>query len=186
MYAIKNNVPKVHLVNRSADGSVIEELFTKRGSGTIFTEYPLEIIRQAEIKDVKKIHQLISPLGNKGILLNRAKEQIEKDINHFYVVEHNHDLIGCAALYKYDLMVEIACFAIEREYQNKGYGNKLLKFCEKHTKKMGIREIFLFTTQSEHWFLEKEFISSKRDGIPIKRKKYYQTERNAKYFTKKL
>ena len=51
---------------------------------------------------------------------------------------------------------------------------------------MGISEIFLFTTQSEHWFLEKEFISSKRDGIPIKRKKFYQTERNAKYFTKKL
>ena len=186
MYAIKNNVPKVHLVNRSYDGSVIEELFTQRGSGTIFTEYPLEIIRQAEIKDVKKIYQLISPLGNKGILMNRAKEQIEKDINHFYVIEHNHDLIGCAALYKYNLMAEIACFAIEREYQNKGYGNKLLKFCEKHSKKMGISEIFLFTTQSEHWFLEKEFISSKKEGMPIKRKKYYQTERNAKFFTKKL
>jgi amino-acid N-acetyltransferase len=186
MYAIKNNVPKVHLVNRSTDGSIIEELFTQKGSGTIFTEYPLEIIRQAEIKDIKKIYQLISPLGNKGILLNRAKEQIEKDINHFYVIEHNHDIIGCAALYKYGLMAEIACFAIKREYQNKGYGNKLLKFCEKHTKKMGINEIFLFTTQSEHWFLEKEFISSKKDSMPIKRKKYYQTERNAKYFTKKL
>ena len=83
-------------------------------------------------------------------------------------------------------MAEIACFAIEREYQKKGYGNKLLKFCEKHSKKMGISEIFLFTTQSEHWFLEKEFIFSKKEGMPIKRKKYYQTERNAKFFTKKL
>ena len=186
MYAIKHNVPKVHLINRNIDGSIIQELFTEKGSGTIFTEYPLEIIREAEIKDIKKIHQLISPLGRKGILINRAKEQIEKDIKNFFVIEHNHNLIGCAALYQYEDMVEIACFAIDNSYQNKGYGNKLLKFCEKHTKKMNIGEIFIFTTQSEHWFLEKQFVLSNKDAMPEKRKKFYEHERNAKYFTKKL
>ena len=186
MYAIKHNVPKVHLINRNIDGSIIEELFTEKGSGTIFTEYPLELIRQAEIKDIEKIHRLISPLGSKGILINRAKEHIERDIKNFHVIEHNHNLIGCTALYQYNLMGEIACFAIDSDYQNKGYGNKLLRFCEKYAKKIGLSKIFLFTTQSEHWFLEKNFILGDKNDMPVKRKKLYHPKRNAKYFTKKL
>lgn len=186
MFAIKNNVPKVHLINKNINGSIIQELFTERGVGTIFTKYPLEIIRQAEIKDIKKIYQLIKPLETKGILINRAKEQIEKDIKQFYIIEHNHNIIGCTALYQYHKMVEIACFAIHNDYQNKGYGNKLLEFCEKYTKKISLSEMFIFTTQSEHWFLEKKFIQKNKDLIPEKRKKFYQPERNSKYLIKKL
>ena len=186
MYAIKHNVPKVHLINRHVNGSIIEELFTEKGSGTIFTDHPLEIIRQAENKDVKKIHQLISPLGNKGILIDRAEEIVERDIRHFYVIEHTHDLIGCAALYKYENSIEIACFAVNTDHQKKGYGNKLLQFCEKQCKQMYGDTIFVFTTQSEHWFIEKGFVLSDKNDMPNKRKEFYQPERNSKYFTKKL
>ena len=70
MHAIKHNVPKVHLINRHVTGSIIAELFTEKGSGTIFTDHPREIIRQAESKDLKKIYQL----NAYSVLLTRARQ----------------------------------------------------------------------------------------------------------------
>ena len=186
MHAIKHNVPKVHLINRHVTGSIIAELFTEKGSGTIFTDHPREIVRQAESKDLKKIYQLISPLGSKGILIDRAEDLVAQDISHFYVIEHAHDLIGCAALYQYEEMIEMACFAINNDYQNKGHGKKLLEYCEKVCKKIGAGSIFVFTTQSEHWFIENGFVLGDKNNMPNSRKEFYQPERNPKYFTKKL
>ncbi len=74
--AIKQNVEKVHLINRNINGSLIEELYTDRGSGTILTEYALEKIRAASPRDIKRINQLIEPLGQEGILLSRGSDHI--------------------------------------------------------------------------------------------------------------
>lgn len=184
--AIKQNVEKVHLINRNINGSLIEELYTDRGSGTILTEYALEKIRAASPRDIKRIHQLIEPLGQEGILLSRGSDHIERDINHFYVVEHNHNIIGCVALYPYEKMTEIACFAIHTNYQNQGYGKKLLNYCEKQIKKSNVEYAFIFTTQSEHWFIEKGFSEANKNLMPDERRKIYQAERNSKFFSKKL
>jgi len=186
LYAIKNKIEKVHLINRHINGSLIEELYTDKGSGTILTEFPLEIIRQATSKDTKRIHQLIEPLGQKEVLVHKALDQIEGDILNFYVIEHNHNLIGCVALYPYEKMIEVGCFAIDSNYQNQGYGSKLLKFCEKEVQKLNGNSIFILTTQSEHWFLEKGFQLNNKDLIPSAREKNYEVERNSKFFTKKL
>ena len=184
--AIKQNVEKVHLINRNTNGSLIEELYTDKGSGTILTEYALEKIRPASLKDVKRIHQLIEPLGQDGILLSRASEQIERDLDHFHVIEHNHNLIGCVALYPYESMTEIACFAIHPNNQRQGYGMKLLNYCEKKIKNKNTEYAFIFTTQSEHWFEEKGFVEADKNTMPTERRKIYHLERNSKFFTKKL
>ena len=181
--AIKQNVEKVHLINRNTNGSLIEELYTDKGSGTILTEYALEKIRLASIRDIKAIHQLIEPLGKNGELLSRANEKIEQDLDNFIVIEHNHNLIGCVALYPYKNMTEIACFVIHPNYQKQGFGMKLLNYCEK---KIQSEYAFILTTQSEHWFIEKGFSEAHTDSMPAKRRKIYQIERNSKFFTKKL
>ncbi|MDG2252353.1 MAG: amino-acid N-acetyltransferase [Methylophilaceae bacterium] len=183
LFAIKQNVEKIHLINRNTNGSLIEELYTDKGSGTILTEYALEKIRPASVKDVKAIYQLIEPLGMNGKLITRANEQIEQDLKNFIVIEYNHDLIGCAALYPYKNMSEISCFAIHTNYQRQGFGMKLLNYCEK---KINSRYAFILTTQSEHWFKEKGFVETHIDSMPAERRKIYHVERNSKFFTKKL
>ncbi|MFQ3368033.1 MAG: amino-acid N-acetyltransferase, partial [Methylophilaceae bacterium] len=130
LYAIKNNIEKVHLINRNINGSVIEEIFTDKGSGTVLTEYSLQNIRAAEIRDINQIINIIEPLEKEGVLVVRKNKNIDKDINYFYVIEHGHNIIGTVALYQYEEMMEIACFAIHDNYQNLGYGKKLLRFCE--------------------------------------------------------
>tara|TARA_B100000795_G_scaffold264293_1_gene244615 strand:- start:528 stop:2066 length:1539 start_codon:yes stop_codon:yes gene_type:complete len=186
LYAIKNNIEKVHLINRNINGSVLEEIFTDKGSGTILTEYSLQNIRPAKTKDINQIINIIEPLEKEGILIGRINKDISKDINSFYVVEHNHNIIGTVALCQYDEMIEVACFAIHDNYQNLGYGKKLLKFCEQTAINQNIKKLFVLTTQSEHWFMENSFSLTDRKFIPDERKKTYTIERNSKYFIKRL
>jgi amino-acid N-acetyltransferase len=186
LYAIKNNIEKVHLINRNIDGSVIEEIFTDKGSGTILTEYSLQNIRSATIKDINQIVNIIEPLEKEGILIGRINRNIDKDINLFYVIEHDHNIIGTVALYQYGEIIEVACFAIHDNYQNLGYGKKLLKFCEQTALNKNIKSLFILTTQSEHWFIENNFSLTDRKFMPDERKKTYTAERNSKYFIKRL
>jgi len=186
LVAIKNRIEKVHLINRHTNGSIIEELFTDKGAGTVLTEYPLEQIRKARAGDVNKIFQLIEPLGQDGILVSRTISQIEKELNNFYVMEHGLDLIGCVALYPYEKMIEVACFAVDENLHSQGYGSKLLKFCEKEAKSQNIYDLFILTTQSEHWFIEKGFKVANKNLMPRHRKKIYQKERNSKFLSKKI
>ena len=67
-----------------------------------------------------------------------------------------------------------------------GFGKKLLKFCEQEAKKLKYDEIFILTTQSEHWFAEKGFKEKSKELMPTLKKQTYQSERNSKYLTKKL
>ena len=109
-----------------------------------------------------------------------------KDIKSFYVLEHDHKVIGTVALYQYEEMIEIACFAIHGNYQNIGYGKKLLRFCEQKAIDKNIKNLFILTTQSEHWFIENNFFLTDRKFIPDERKKTYTIKRNSKYFIKRL
>ena len=111
---------------------------------------------------------------------------MHKDISSFYVIEHDHNIIGTVALYQYSNLLEVACFAIHDKYQNLGYGKKLLKFCEKKALELNIKELFILTTQSEHWFIENNFKLTDKKFMPNARKKIYAADRNSKYFTKGL
>ena len=186
LFAITNRVKKIHLINRYIDGSLIEELFTEKGSGTIFTEFALDSFRQAKESDINDIYKILSPLEKKKILIERDLSQIKECIDHFYILEHDKKFIGCVSLNPYQESLELGSFSIDPTFQRLGFGKKLLKFCENEALRLKYKEIFILTTQSEHWFAENGFQVKSKDLIPIQRKKTYQSERNSKYLTKKL
>jgi amino-acid N-acetyltransferase len=186
LFAIKNKIKKVHLINRHIDGSLIEELFTEKGSGTIFTEFALENFRKATEGDIKDIYRILSLFEKKKILVKRDLPQIKNSIEHFYILEHDKKFVGCVSLNPYKEGLELASFAIDKNYQKLGFGKKLLKFCELEALKLKYNEVFILTTQSEHWFAENGFREKSKDLMPALRKKTYQSKRNSKYLTKKL
>ena len=186
VFAIKNKIKKVHLINRNIDGSLIEELFTEKGSGTILTEFALESFRKAIESDIKDIYRILFPLEKKKILIERDLTQIKGMINQFYILEHDKKFVGCVSLNSFKESLELASFSIEPKYQRLGFGKKLLKFCELEAKKLKYDEIFILTTQSEHWFAENGFKEKTKELMPPFKKKTYQSERNSKYLTKKL
>ena len=186
--ACEHGVARAHLISRHVDGAIIQELFTHSGIGTMVTELPLETMRQAEIDDVGAILQLIEPLENEGVLVRRGRERIEMEISHFYVMEHDNRVIGCAALYPFttEKTAEFACLAIDPAYRGGGRGDKLFHFCEEQACELGFSSLFCLTTHTEHWFLERGFSEQNVDNLPKERQKLYNFQRKSKVFSKAL
>lgn len=186
--ATEGGVMRTHLISRHVDGAVIQELFTTSGVGTMVTELPLETMRQATIDDVGGILKLIEPLESDGVLVRRGREQIEMEIQHFYVMEHDGRTIGCAAIYPSanKKVAEFACLAIDSQYRGGGRGDKLFNYCQAEAKKLGLKSIFCLTTRTEHWFLERGFKEQSVENLPTDKKKIYNLQRKSKVFVKKL
>lgn len=186
--ASEHGVERTHLISRHIDGAIIQELFTISGIGTMVTERPLETMRQATIDDVGGILKLIEPLENEGVLARRGREQIEMEIHHFYVMEHDNRAIGCAALYPFtnQKVAEFACLAIDPQYRGGGRGDKLFNYCQAQAKKLGLKKLLCLTTRTEHWFLERGFTEESVENLPTEKKKIYNLQRKSKVFVKKL
>ncbi len=186
--ACKHGVARTHLISRHIDGAIIQELFTHSGIGTMVTEEGLETMRQANIDDVGGILKLIEPLENDGILVRRGRERIEMEIDHFYIMEHDNRIIGCAALYPFaaEHMAEFACLAIDTDYRGNGRGDRLFNYCQAQAKENGFKKLFCLTTRTEHWFLERGFIEQSIEKLPQEKQNLYNFQRKSKVFVKPL
>jgi amino-acid N-acetyltransferase len=186
--ACRCGVKRVHLLKRQLDGVLLQELFTRDGVGTLITGEPYEETRTARIDDVGGLLELIQPLESKGILVRRSRELLETEIEHFTIMERDGLVVGCAALYPYrqERMAELACVAVHPNYRDGGRGERLLEQMETQARAQGIQQLFLLTTQTAHWFLERGFVPSDLDDLPMQRRQLYNYRRNAKVFMKPL
>lgn len=188
VHACDHGVTRTHLICRHTDGAILQELFTHEGIGTMVTEMPLESIRRAEIGDVGGILQLIEPLENEGILVRRNRERLEMEIAHFCVMEHDGVIIGCAALYPFEQenCAELACMAIHPAFRRSGRGDRLLHHIETVAQEQGIHTLFVLTTRTAHWFIERGFGEADVAVLPPVRQQLYNYRRRSKVFTKTL
>jgi amino-acid N-acetyltransferase len=187
--ACRNNVDRVHLVGCSEDGTLLSELFTREGSGTLIMQNHSEVIRAATIDDVGGILDLISPLEQQGILVKRSRELLETEISRFMVVVHPEGtLLGCAALYPIadSHAGELACVATHPEFHNQGIASRLLKCIEKDATDNGLAVLFVLTTQTAHWFREQGFSEAEVSALPAEKQSLYNYQRQSRIFSKKL
>lgn len=185
--ALALGIERVHLVDSQEKGALIQELFTRDGSGTLITQSPYEQIRSATIADISAIIALIEPLEQKGILVKRAREQLENEIYNFYVMTRDQAVIGCAALYPFaEGLAEIACVVIHPNYQAQDRGETLLETLEQKAQQQGISTLFVLTTQTEHWFIEQGFTPAPLDRLPKTKQMLYNYDRNSKVLIKTL
>lgn len=186
--ACDGGVARTHLISRHIDGAIVQELFTHDGIGTMITEAPLETMREAEIGDVGGILQLIEPMEAEGILVRRGRERLEMEINHFFVLEHDGIIIGCAALYPFldEHKAELACMAVHPAFRRGGRGDRLLKYSEEQAILRGIHTLFVLTTRTEHWFIERGFVETNIETLPPAKQQLYNFQRRSKVFAKKI
>ena len=126
--ACEAGVARTHLISRHTDGAVLQELFSDEGIGTMLVESTLNTLRDATIEDVGGILHLLRPLEAEGILVRRNRELLEREIARFVVLEHDHRIVGCAALYPFpdEAAAELACLAVDTPYREHGYGQAIL------------------------------------------------------------
>jgi len=186
--AVKTGVGRGHLVTRRAEASILLELFTHTGVGTMLTADAVEKLRTARIEDVRGILALIEPLEAEGTLVKRSRELLEAEIGNFLVVEHDGVIVGCAALYPFpdEKSAEFACLAVGEGYRDSGYGERLLLACQERAKALKLRKLFALTTHAAHWFLEQGFQPGDVAALPSRRRTLYNWKRGSKVFLKRL
>lgn len=184
----KAGVSRSHLVSYQTDGSLLQELFSRDGIGTQIVMESAEQLRQATIEDIGGIVDLIKPLEEQGLLVRRSREQLEMEINLFTIVERDGMVIGCAALYpaKDGVSAEMACVATHPDYRKASRGDALVNEISKQALRQGIKQLFVLTTSSIHWFRERGFEPGDIAKLPDEKQALYNFQRNSKILIKPL
>ncbi len=186
--ACRSGIERVHLINRSIDGALLLELFSRDGIGTLISSTPFEELRPATLNDIGGILELIKPLEQQGILARRSREKIEMEISDYIIIERDGLIIGCTALH---LNLDhhygaIACLAIHHDYQRSSRGNRLLEYINQKAKELALKKLYVLSTQTMHWFIERGFLSSAINQLPDQLKSLYNPERNSKVLVKEI
>ncbi len=184
--ACRAGVTRCHLISYRTDGALLEELFTRDGCGTQIVGNSYEQIRPADVDDVLGILRLIEPLEREGVLVKRSRELLEAEIDQFVVIERDGLLIGCAALFDFNQVGEVACVVTHPDYRKSDRGDRLLDAIESRAKKLAIKRLFVLTTQSIHWFIERGFKECAFDELPLEKRKFYNLQRNSRALEKYL
>ena len=186
--ACADGVQRVHLLDREEDGAILNELFTRDGSGLMITNSAYDVTRKAASADIGAILDLIEPHEQQGYLVKRSREKLELEVDHFTILLRDGVVIGCVGLYPYpgDSMGEVACLVVHPDYQDAGHGNQLLDEVEKEAQRQDLDSLFVLTTRAQHWFLERGFREVSLDSLPMAKQTLYNYQRNSKILVKRL
>ena len=184
--ACDNGVKRAHLISRHHDGALLLELFTRDGVGTMIASTALSHLRNATIDDVGGILAIIEPLEAEGVLVRRSRERLESEIERFVVAEYDGHIVGCAALYAFpkERLGELAALAVHPDFRREGYGEALLQEIEARARKLKLQELFVLTTKSSHWFLERGFRVATVADLPQQKKALYNYQRKSLVYRK--
>jgi amino-acid N-acetyltransferase len=186
--ACSHGVKRAHLISRHVDGALLIELFTHHGIGTMITPESPERIRAATPEDVPGIVQILEPLEQQGVLVRRSRDQLESEIERFFVIEAEGNILGCAALYPFadGKIAELAALAVSPFYRDGGRGERLLDYAEARARAMGLKSIFVLSTRTTHWFIERGFVETDPARLPEVKQALYNYDRRSKVFTKEI
>jgi amino-acid N-acetyltransferase len=190
MTALENGVKRAHIINPKF-GAVLQELYTRDGSGALISRDLYEGIRRANVNDVAAIHELISPLIKMGTLVDRPKAVLEKDIESYYIFTRDNHIVACGQLKIFEgnqgkRYAEIGCLVVNQEYRARGRGDAMLGYLERLCFLNGATSIFVLSTQTMEWFNERGFEQVGVEALPPQRQATYNHKRASKIYMKEI
>ena len=130
---------------------------------------------------------LLAPMEERGALVQRSRDKLEAEINHFFVIEQDGRILGSAALYPLDSgAAELAALAVDHATTEQSIGTKLLTHIEEQARALAIQNLFVLTTQASDWFKERGFVMSSVEALPENRQALYNYQRNSLILKKEL
>lgn len=186
--AVQNGVRRAHIIGYQQDGALLDELFTRDGCGTLVSDDNYDQLRWAVPADIAGIRRLIEPLEDKGVLVKRPDQVLQQEIEKYLVEDRDGLIICCAALHFFEpeACVEMACVAVDSAYQGTGRGDRMLSYVVRQAQDAGMKTLFVLTTQTAHWFLERGFREAGVDALPVAKQKMYNLQRNSKVLIRDL
>lgn len=125
-------------------------------------------IRKANVKDVKKIQDMIDYYAKRDKMLPRSLNELYENIRDFVVYSGNGRLYGCCALHvDWEDLAEIKSLAVAKTKAGKGIGGRLLERCLKEAGVLKIKKVFALTYVPE-FFTHFGFKVVDRQELPHK------------------
>jgi amino-acid N-acetyltransferase len=128
------------------------------------------VIRKAQIKDAKKIQELVNFFASQDLMMPRSLNEIYENIRDFWVsIGDNKKITGCAALHivGWENLAEIKSLAVERKDQRKGLGTGLVSACLKEAKDLKIGRVFALSYHPK-FFKRSGFKTIAKSKLPHK------------------
>lgn len=166
--ALEKGVTRAHLIP-AFPGSLLQELYTTDGSGTLIARDLYEGIRLATPADVPGMLELIQPLKAKGILVPRRSDSLLCDVHagFYYVCVRDTTILACSMLKRHSATkAEIGCLVVDERYRREGRGESMLSFLERTAVASGVQKLFLHATLRMQWFLERGFTEAPLEVMP--------------------
>ena len=188
--ACLSGIPRVHIINGRTDESLLAEVFSNEGVGTLIYADEFQQIRPAQKKDIRALLRLTKNSVLSEELMKRTRASIEKNLGDYYVFEIDRNPVACVALHVYPEanVGELAFLFVAPSHENQGLGKKLIQFTENKARELGLSELVTLSTQAFTYFQSKGgFTEGTPDNLPpARREKYEQSGRNSKVLVKKL
>jgi amino-acid N-acetyltransferase len=188
--ACRSGVPRVHILDGSADEALLRELFSTEGIGTMVYADAYQRIRSATIEDVPRIAALIRQSVEDEEIVRRDREDVAKRLDDYLLLEVDGNVIATVALHRYpdSGQAEIACLFVSSGHTHGGHGQKMVAYAEALAAKEGFRNIFALSTQAVEFFRRKAgFSLGDASHLPAERRQHLeQSGRNSKVLVKAI
>lgn len=190
----KAGVKRAHLIDAEIDGALLLELYSTDGIGSMISSDFYEGIRSATVSDVPRIHILLQPLVERGVLVHRSREQLAEDVKYFTVLERESEILACAMVRPLgsnddaENVAELGAFCVHPEYRGGGKGDTLLEYLEDKAHSSGVKRLILLTTRTAEWFEQRGFKAAgpahASPMVPINRRTAIDPSRNSQLYYK--
>ncbi|MDR3002522.1 MAG: amino-acid N-acetyltransferase [Fibromonadaceae bacterium] len=179
--ACRNGVKRVHLLCGITQGSILQEVFSSRGNGTMVYANEYWNLRLAAIEDIPDMLRIMQTYVERRLLISRSQEDIEAKLGDYVVYAVDNAIHGCGALHAFENnSYEVAAIAVGTNYKDSGIGEAVVNFLIEKAKNQGAEKLFLLTTQASDWFYTLGFKDGTLDDLPKSKKESYDINRNSK------
>ncbi len=187
MDACAAGVDRVHFIDGSLDGILLQEVFSSAGHGTMFYANQYDKIRPAKPSDIPEILRIMQPYVDDGILIQRSDETLAAELENFAVYKVDATVHGCAALKIHpDKKAELYAVVVDGAYTGQGTGRKIISYLLDKARKAGVKTVFLLTTQTSDFFMRNGFRESPITVMPPERQATYNPDRNSRVLSLNL
>lgn len=188
--ACRSGISRVHVINGTRDGDLLNEMFSTEGVGTLIYSNEFDDIRQARIEDIRGLLSLTQSGVDNEELIHRSKNDLESHIDEYFIFWSGNQIVGCVALHVFaeSKQGELAYLFVHPDFENQGIGRKLVRFVENKARDAHLNSLFALSTQTFSFFVQKSgFKEGAAELLPEGRRDiYFASGRKSKILVKNI
>jgi len=142
---------------------------------------PSIYVRQAKIRDVPRMLQLINEFAREGIMLPRGPQLVFENIRDYVVLVDGQESVYGTGAFRvlWEDVGEVCSVSVDRNLQGKGYGALIVKALIEEARRLEIPRVYTFTMVPD-FFRKFGFQIVRKEELP--QKLYADCSHCPKYF----